>query len=342
MQPPRSLDLFHGAVRAEMERVLEGKASPLYTMVRYHLGWADASGAATQGEGGGKGLRSTLCLLVAQAVGGDWRQALPAAAALELVHNFSLVHDDVQDGSPERRHRPTVWRLWGEAQAINTGDALFALSHLPLYRLAEQSVPPEKVLHLAQALDHTCLRLCEGQFQDMEFQARLDIGVERYLEMIQGKTAALMALACYAGAYLGSDQTGLAEQLRKAGRHLGLAFQIRDDILGIWGMASAMGKPTAEDVRSRKKSLPVVLAFSLASAEQRRALEDAYVSPTLSEAQILRVLEAFDALGVKGQAQRMAEDYLRRTLDALEATGLRNDALDQLREIARFAIEREY
>lgn len=342
MRTPETLDFFHSALRNEMAQLFEGRDLPLYDMLRYHLGWVNAAGDPLDGEGGGKGLRATLCLLANQAVGGDWRQALPAAAAVELVHNFSLIHDDIQDGSPERRHRPTVWRVWGDAHAINAGDCMFALSRLPLYRLKELGVVPEKVLHLEEALDETCLSLCEGQFMDMSFQSRLDISVKDYLAMVEGKTAALMGMSCYAGAFVGTDDAKLAERFRLVGRHLGLAFQIRDDILGIWGLSSTLGKPTAEDVYSRKKSLPVVVAFSAASAVQRRRLEVIYSESAMTEDSAGEVLEIFDALDARGQAQKFAETHYRKAVDELRVIVPSNTALHQLEEIARFAIEREF
>ena len=341
MEAPQALEVFASAVRAEMQQCLEDRSLPLYDMVRYHLGWADAAGRPIEGHEG-KGLRSTLCLLAAQAAGGEVRRALPAAAALEFVHNFSLVHDDIQDGSPERRHRPTVWRIWGEAQAINVGDALFALARQALLRLAERGVPAEKVLHLSSTLDEACLRLCEGQFADLDFQDRADVSVDDYTEMIGGKTAALMETSCYMGAFLGAQEQRLAQQLRQAGKHLGFAFQIRDDVLGIWGDPSITGKPVVEEIRSRKKSLPVAYAFSRAEGSLRAVLEGIYLRPRVSERAVRRVLEALEELDARGYAQRSAEQHSEAALAELRATGLSNWAMDQLEEIARFAVEREY
>ena len=341
MQPPQALEEFQSAVQAEMQRLLAGRDLPLYDMLRYHLGWADAEGRPVSGEGGGKGLRSTLCLLVNQAVGGDAARALPVAAALELIHSFSLIHDDIQDQSPERRHRPAVWRIWGEAQAINAGDSLFTLGRLALYGLLDLEVPPENVLHAERVLDETCLRLCEGQFHDMEFQSRLDVSEESYLNMVEGKTAALIETSCYLGAYLGTANDGHIGHFQRAGRHLGFAFQIRDDILGIWGSEAELGKPVAEDIRSRKKTLPVVYALSHAGS-LRDVLEGIYLRPRMSGLAVRRALEVFDELDARGHAQRVAEEHYHAALEEMEATVLHNRAMDQLKELALFAIEREF
>ncbi len=193
-------------IDAEMRSILDehrGPADPLYEMLAYHLG-LDGSDGST-----GKRIRPLLGLLVIRALGGDYRRALPGAAAVEMGHNFSLVHDDIQDGDRERRHRATLWAVWGIPQAINAGDALFALSRLALYRLAANENDPEapeprRVLELMRIYDQTCLALCEGQFLDISFESRLDVTVAEYLQMIELKTASLMAAGVEAAATLTS------------------------------------------------------------------------------------------------------------------------------------------
>jgi len=203
-------------------------------MMRYHLGWIDERGYPAEAEGG-KLVRPTLCLLSCKAVGGDRRMALPAAAALELVHSFSLIHDDIEDGDEERRGRATVWRIWGEPQVINAGDAMHGLARLALLRLDEESVPKGKVIRAASILDETCVEFCEGQYLDISHEGRLDINIAAYLEMIDRKTAALMACSFEIGALLGTEDESAVQSFRRLGRKLGLAYQMKDDILGVWG-----------------------------------------------------------------------------------------------------------
>lgn len=342
METPRSLDLFHRDVQAEMRRLLDGLALPLYNMVRYHMGWADTTGAPLDVYVGGKGLRPALCLLSAQAAGGNTQKALPLAASLELVHNFSLIHDDIQDRSPERHHRATVWQLWGDAQAINAGDSLFTIGRLALYGLLEQGLPAQKVLDIERILDETCLHLVEGQYLDLEFQSKLDITESDYLTMIGGKTAALMETSCYLGAYVASDDPSISQCFRALGRHLGYAFQIRDDVLGIWGRSQQMGKPVAEDIYNRKKSLPVVYALSNAQGPALQELQQMYGEGGLSASAVERALEILEAVGAQAYAQRLAAQHSEAAVAALNASGLANDAGEQLKELARFAVEREF
>lgn len=339
---PTVLSKYADAVQTELRGALQGCDGPLYTMVRYHLGWVDRDGRPDRSDGG-KGLRSTLCLLASEAAGGNSKRAIPAAAAVELVHAFSLVHDDIQDRSPERHHRPTVWSVWGEAQAINAGDALFALARLTLLRLAGAGVPLEKVLRLGRSLDETCLRLCEGQQADLAFEKANEVSVDDYLSMIEGKTAALMALACRFGASLADAGPGAVHHMSEAGRRLGLAFQARDDYLGIWGTASDLGKPVMEDVWERKKSLPVVCALQRASGADREYLFAAYGgSAPLTGAEVERVVSMLEGLGARDYCRELGDEHAQAAVEEIDASGCKNQAAGQLKELARFAAERDF
>jgi geranylgeranyl pyrophosphate synthase len=250
--PPQDVPQAFTRYRSDLEQTLKeivgGDHGLLYRMLRYHLGWEDEHGSQTAPSG--KAVRSTFCLLAAHALSGDYRQALPAAAALELVHNFSLIHDDIQDGSPGRRHRPTVWTVWGAPQAINAGDAMYTLARLALLRL-DSGLASNKVLTAARLLDDGCLRMIEGQCLDLQYQSLETVTGEQYLDMIGKKTGALLSCSLEMGALLASDDVETRRRFRDAGFHLGLAFQMRDDLLGIWGDAAVTGKPAGEDIQSK-------------------------------------------------------------------------------------------
>lgn len=336
----RYLDEIDQELRASLHD--GGNLAPYYGMMRYHLGWVNERFQPASADVG-KRLRPTLCLLCAEATGGDYHTALPVAAAVELVHNFSLIHDDIEDRSHERRHRPTVWRLWGEPHAINVGDGLFVVARLTLHKLLDRGVAPERVLALTNDLDKACLALCQGQYLDMSFEERTDVTVEMYLEMIGGKTAALIGYAAYAGAYLGSDDARTAEGYRRFGRELGLAFQIVDDVLGIWGDPAITGKPAAEDIACKKKSLPIVYAFERARGAKRKALEEIYSKPAIEEEEDKRcVLGILDELGAKTYAQRMAEVYRDHALAELPPPDGEKPAQEGLRLLARYLVDRVY
>jgi geranylgeranyl diphosphate synthase type I len=338
---PPALDRYRAAVDAELRHVLAQWESPLSLMMRYHLGWVNEDGSPRSGSGG-KGLRSTLCLLSCEALGGSSERALPAAAAVELVHNFSLVHDDIQDDDRLRRHRPTVWSIWGKPQAINAGTAMRILAGLALSRLGERAVSVDRQLQVRHLVDESSLQLIEGQYLDISYERRLDVGVEDYTEMIRKKTGMLTACAAEVGAVLASDDPGAHRRFHDFGMNLGVAFQIRDDILGIWGDEECTGKPMGSDIQRRKKTLPLVYALQQAQGQARERLARIYRADTLEEDAVSSVLQTLESIGARAQAQQLAEQFRDRALDDLAATGV--SALDrrELEHLAHFLVIRDF
>jgi geranylgeranyl diphosphate synthase type I len=239
-------DLVDPALRAAVARLDPTSAA----QSAYHLGWTDRDGHAARG--GGKALRPALTLLAARACGVEAGVAVPGGVAVELAHNFSLVHDDLIDGDTERRHRPTVWAVWGAASAVLSGDAMLALAQEVLLEVPA----PEAALLLAR----TVRELVGGQVADVAFADRDDVGVEECLAMAHGKTGTLLGASTEVGAVLAGAPAGARGALRTFGAELGLAFQLIDDLLGIWGDPAVTGKPVLADLRERKKSLPVTWA----------------------------------------------------------------------------------
>jgi geranylgeranyl diphosphate synthase type I len=266
---------------------------------------------------------------------------MPAAAAVELIHNFSLIHDDIEDASYERHHRPTVWKLWGQSQAINAGDALFTLAYLALLRLKDKGIADEKIVSCAEMLSLACLELCEGQYLDVEYENRLDITVEDYLGMTAKKTAALLAVSTALGAYLGSEDSKLVDFFHLFGRELGISFQICDDILGIWGVEEKIGK-SAGDILQRKKTLPVVYGLQNSKGEARKRLEKLYSQKSIEREDITEVLEILDQSGARDYAGNLAEQYYYKALAQLEATRLSTSRQAALKETACFLLKRDF
>ena len=248
------LSATEAELQKQVARLDEPRTRPYHDMLTYHMGW---SGEGAGPEATGKRVRPLLVLLSTASCGTDWRAALPAAAAVELVHNFSLVHDDIEDNSDKRRGRTTVWKKWGLAQGTNAGDGLFVLSNLAITDLVAAH-PAETVVRAAQILHGTCLDLTRGQFLDISYETRTDLGVDDYWPMVSGKTAALLSCCCHLGALLGGADESVRDAYRSFGHYLGLAFQVQDDILGIWGDEALTGKSAASDLVEGKKSLPVL------------------------------------------------------------------------------------
>jgi geranylgeranyl diphosphate synthase type I len=301
--------LTDARIRQVLSEQVSGPAARFRAMLEYHLGWRgpDLQPLASPAPAGKK-LRPALVLLVCQGVTGDELAALDAAAAVELIHNFSLVHDDIQDRSELRRHRPTVWSLWGTAQAINAGDALFALAQTVLVH-----EPSELSARMAAELNRTALLLADGQYMDIELQVgSTPPTAEAYESMIAGKTGALFSCACRLGAMAGGASPESEDAFAEYGLQLGLAFQEQDDLLGVWGRASETGKPDAADVVERKRGLPAALGLSRADApswlSEAYAERDGAMSPQLVE----RVIEHFDALRLRAEIEgRIERRYLQ-------------------------------
>ncbi len=321
-----------------------------YGQIAYHLGWVDAHFTPVAANPG-KRLRPALLLLAYEAAGA-WgldtadnqhlRRALPAAAAVELTHNFTLIHDDIEDGDSERRHRPTVWKQWGIPQAINTGDGLFALARLTLWGVLDEGVDGLIAARLGEALDRACLTIAEGQFLDLSFEQRAEVAVEQYIDMIGRKSAALMAGAAAMGALLGTRDQETIERLRSFGYAAGIAFQVRDDLLGVWASTEESGKTEAGDIYRRKKSLPVLHALEHANSQDRHYLREVYrqEAPVSSE-QVKEALAIFARTETQAYCRIFLAEQCRRARAALASvpgagTEVSARALQDMEMLVRF------
>ena len=302
-----------------------------YGMMHYHMGWVDEQFRPALADSG-KRVRPVLCLLCCEACGGRFASALPLAGAVELLHCFSLVHDDIQDRSAVRRHRPTVWQVWGEAHGINVGDGLYAAAHASLYRL-EQAFGAGLALQVAECFEETALRLCEGQYLDMAFEAEPEVSRDQYTTMIDRKTAALLGFAAWGGARLGGADDALARCYREMGRRIGLAFQIQDDLLGIWGAEGETGKSASSDIASGKKTLPLLMALEALPAAGAGELRRIYSSAESQERDVARARELIEDSGAQERCASLVEEYHSSALRLLEEANPLPAAGEALREL---------
>lgn len=322
---------------AEILQVVDAVDGPatrgLYDMVRYHLGLDGPTGLS------GKRLRPLLGLLAYASIAGDHRRALPGAAAVELGHNFSLVHDDIEDRDVERRHRAALWTVYGVGQAINAGDTLFVLSRLALHRLTDLGFSDRKVLRLMRLYDDTCLALCEGQYLDIRASdSGSGMSVDGYYDMIGRKTAALIAASVEAGALLATDDQAVVDAYRAFGWALGLAFQVNDDVLGIWGQEQVTGKEPS-DLAKRKQTLPVLYALEHAAPGDRQRLLELYGRPEPTADEVAEARSILERSGALDYARAEARRFRDEALAALDATGVVGaDARERLRDLMVSAI----
>ena len=334
---PTTLDIpeLIGAVEDEILRLVvdrDPSTHGMYEMVRYHLG-LDGSGSS------GKRLRPLLGLLAFASITGTWERALPGAAAVELGHNFSLIHADIEDGDRERRHRATLWAVHGIPQAINTGDAVFVLSRIALHRLTALGFPDATVLRLMRLFDETCLALCEGQYIDIwTSEHDTEMTVDLYYDMIGRKTAALISASIEAGAVLATDDEAVITRYRQFGWALGLAFQLNDDLLGIWGREQATGKEPS-DLAKHKKTLPVIYALEHAAEEDRARLLAFYADPDPGPDEITEAMRIVDRTGAQDYTRTEARRWRDEAIAELDAAGVvQPDAREKLEQIMRSVI----
>lgn len=304
---------------------------PLATMAGYHLGWWDASRGGVGGSCG-KSIRPGLVLGAAAACG-DTSSAAPAAAAMELIHNFSLLHDDVMDGDLTRRGRATVGAIWGETSAILLGDAMHALAD----RVLAEMLGPAVAMRAVTRLEASALALCVGQFEDCAFETRPAVTVDEYLQMAADKTASLLGCACALGALTAGADSVVVAAMEQFGYQLGLAFQIVDDVIGIWGDTAVTGKPVGNDLARRKATLPVVAALNsdCEAAVELAALYRSAAPMTICD--VAHATELVEVAGGRREAQRYAEERFRAAMTALPD---RAESADLI-ALARLVIDRD-
>jgi len=330
------INIYLPAIETELREVVarvQGHGlEELHTMMAYHLGW-EGEGAGPKATG--KRIRPILVLLSTQAAGGKWKKALPGAAAVELIHNFSLIHDDIEDNSPLRRGRPTLWIQWGIPLGINTGDAMFTLAHLALLRL-EETATTEITLQAVKVLQNTCLQLTQGQHLDISYENEKTLPIEAYWPMVSGKTAALLAACTEIGALVADVDTQKRDAYQRFGRDLGLAFQALDDILGIWGDAAKIGKSNASDLVAGKKSLPVLYGLS-----QNGVFAQRWHAGPITANEVLTLAEQLEAEGARDYTQKEADRLTESALNALEQAQPQGEAGQALRQLANKLLQRE-
>lgn len=301
----------------------------------YHLGWCDRQGRPLAANPG-KAVRPGLVFLASEAVCGSPAPAVAGAVAVELVHNFSLVHDDLMDRDAERRHRPTVWAVWGDPTAVLVGDAMLSLAHEVLGE--SRSAYAADANHRLSVATRDLIR---GQVLDVAFESRNDVGLDECLDMAAGKTGSLLAVSAELGAVLGGAPSNVRAAYRRYGMQLGVAFQIVDDLLGVWGHPQQTGKPVFSDLRSRKKTLPITWAIEHGGATGR-ALADWLADPAdHTDADLRHAAGLLERAGARDWATGQARDRVARAGSALDEASPDSGHREQLDDLARFMIERQ-
>lgn len=328
-----------------IEQAIQGRlvdVSPFVAgVIRYHFGWANQNFEPMRFESG-KMLRPVLCLLVYEELSGSYQPALPAAAAIEMIHNFSLIHDDIEDNDTERRGRPTAWAVWGQPLAINVGDYLYTLAFQTLSQLDATHFSPERILAVQRMVTSACLTLTAGQDLDMRFEQMPQVTTAMYLDMVAKKTGALLEASILSGAMLGTSNQQIIDEYHQFAANIGIAFQIQDDILGIWGDSSQTGKSVDNDLRRKKKTLPVLHTLNYTTGSRGEQLQALYrSSDPLTDEHVDFVRQCLDQADALPFARQAADGYIEESYAALNSIKTSNQGQTSLEVIAHYLINRE-
>lgn len=323
---PKAIQLFLQQWQAPVEDALKhwlrsGHPSlhPHYGMMQYHMGWVDAD-LAPHSRPAGKRLRPMLVLLVCDAMAANPARALPAACSMEILHNYSLLHDDIEDLDEMRRHYPTVWKVWGNGLAINAGDGMYACAFQAMLGLLEQDVGLPSALEAMSLLTRACVQLTEGQFLDLNYENRARLTLDEYLFMVWKKTASLFSVCLEVGAVLSGSDEATRRTFRRLGEQIGIAYQMLDDLANIWGAIDDTGKASCRDIIQRKKSFPIVMA--LADPDAHQPMQALYARPAAEDisAPVVRLLNQHR---IRAQCQALLQqrqEAIQALLEEVQAT----------------------
>ncbi len=336
------LETIEKELQHQVERLDQPRTKQFHEMLTYHMGW---TGEGAGSFATGKRIRPLITLLSTSSsleeknktnnIVLNWLHAKSAAAAIELIHNFSLVHDDIQDNSDLRRGRKTVWVKWGAPMAINVGDAMFVIANQAILDLIEY-YPADMVVKAARILNNCCLDLTRGQFLDMSYEERNDLSIEDYWPMIGGKTSALLSACTHIGSLLGYANEEKQESYRLFGYHLGLAFQVQDDILGIWGDEAMTGKSAASDLVEGKNSLPVLFAL-----EKGGKFASRWKQGPITVDEVGSVSSLLEDEGGKEFAEKMSEAETQKALNYLKEANPQGEAGEEMLGLANMLLKRK-
>jgi len=315
-----------------IDDVLKGRNLNLYRMMSYQMGWEkDENGYSHINPP--KRLFASLCLDANKAFGGKKTIAYTAAVSMELLYNYYLIHKDLQEGTLQRNKRDTAWWVWGPAQAINIGDGMHSLARKALFHLHDQGIDPKHVFEALRIFENTGLKMCEGQFQDIDYQETVIISPESYLNMIENRTASLFSCSFSLGALTASASSDQIEAIGLFGRNLGMSYQIQEDCNSIWGTETQ--KTLLEyKILNKKKILPVVLAFAKGSISVKRKLGEIYFKRMLEKNDLLMLSEVLDELEIQEECKNISANYFQKSLLILAKIGLPKKKIDVLKNVA--------
>ena len=333
---------YHSQVDSAMQIEFPRKDTKINTMLKYFLGWVNPNGYPTNKPISGKALRPILCILACNAAGGDGQKAIPASIPLELIHNFSLIHDDIQDKDKLRHNRPTIWALWGNPKALVAGNNLRVIADITMNNLIRTGLSVNKCLNLNYILTQACLEMIEGQYLDIKYEGRTSLPIELYVEMISKKTGSLIASAIKIGASLATENHNKLNAFNDFGKFLGLVFQITDDILGIWGTEAKTGKAVGADIIRKKNSLPIIMTAANTTKINQKKISSIYNKQSISSSDLNEILNIMDETKSKKQCMDLAETYCAKALSSIDDLSISDESRKDIESVALFLTKRQH
>ena len=332
MTLPDLVTRYQESLESTLKTTLEDRQHPLYHLIKYQMGWMDEDGAR-QFEPSLR-LHPTLTLSICEALGGDTSKANPGAMAIEMLHQFTRVHDDIQDGTPDHGSRPSVWWVWGPAQAINTGDALHVLGRLLLFNMGSAGVSTDQVLGATQIMDDALLEFFEGQHQDLQFQDQLTVSQDSYLKMAAYRSGALLGCAAQIGALVAGGQKAVQESCKEAGRKLGLALHLQHDINELWN-----NKPDWSPISIARRSYPVVYAIETGPVSVKREIGSLFATRVLDPRDLPRLVDLLDEVDARTHATLTVQSAQAVFISKLVGIGVEQNRLAEFETLAGYLIE---
>ena len=316
------MDLFikNSQIETLLSNILRGQNLNLYKMMSYQMGWAENE-TENLLNNPPKRIFASLCLETNKALGGNIKFGYPAAVSVELLYNYYLIHKDLQEGIPQRNNRDTAWWIWGPAQAINIGDGMHSLARKALFELIDQGVNAKNVFEALRIFEDTGLKMCEGQFQDIDFQESVMISPDKYLSMIGNRTASLFSCSFALGASTALLPTEQINSIGLFGHNVGMNFQIQEDSNSIWGN-EAQKTFLQHKILNKKKILPVVLALSKGSISIKRRLGEIYFKRVLEKSDLAVLSAILDELNIRKDCENLSKNYFIKSMDILKDIGL--------------------
>ena len=345
MEIPKVLIKYDELIKLYLKDIIDSHAVKdihVYNMLKYCFGWEDKCGNSINAPTG-KGLRPNLCLFATESLGGSVKKSINAAVALELIHNFSLIHDEIQDFDEFRHHRPTLWTIWGSSKALMAGDVLRVIADKSMEPLVDNR-PEDASIYLkcTKLLSEACLEMIEGQYLDITFEKQTNIDLNQYMNMISKKTGALIRCSLHIGALIGTNDEYIVDIFKKSGIDLGYGFQIRDDILGIWGAEEHTGKPVGTDIKRKKKSIPIIHALNTASLKYQKVLNDIFAKEEVSDDDVETVLNIMDNTKSLKYSEDLAKKYCYNSIDHIQAANLSEESMNEFVSLSKFLALRDF